>query len=74
MSEIIQMIMRQTNYNENEAQEKLNMHNNDAIKVIEEYMGITPTKNEPIKSVNQEKYKQFMDVFTKPKSPKKAKF
>jgi len=59
MSEIIQMIMRQTNYNENEAQEKLNMHNNDAIKVIEEYMGITPTKNDSIKSVNQEKYKQF---------------
>lgn len=59
MSELVQMIMRQTNYHENEAQEKLKAHNNDPIKVIEEYMGITHQKEEPIKSVNQEKYKQF---------------
>lgn len=59
MSEVISMIMRQTNYDENEAQNKLKLHNNDAMKVIEEYMGITPKKEDAIKSVNQEKYKQF---------------
>ncbi len=59
MSELIHMIMRQTNYDENEAQNKLKLHGNDAMKVIEEYMGITPKKEDAIKSVNQEKYKQF---------------
>ena len=59
MSELIHMIMRQTNYDENEAQNKLKLHGNDAMKVIEAYMGITPKKEDAIKSVNQEKYKQF---------------
>jgi hypothetical protein len=59
MSETVSMILRQTNYTEKEAQEKLVLHNNDAIKVIEEYMGIVPKKETAITSVNQEKYKQF---------------
>lgn len=59
MSETVSMILRQTNYTEKEAQEKLAAHNNDAMKVIEEYMGIAPKKEETITSVNQEKYKQF---------------
>ena len=59
MSETVSMIMRQTNYTEKQAQEKLDAHNNDIMKVIEEYMGIVPKKEEAISSVNQEKYKQF---------------
>ena len=59
MTEIIEMIMRQTNYTEIEVKEKLITHNNDAMKVIEEYIGIIPKKDPPMTSVNQEKYKQF---------------
>lgn len=59
MSEAVSVIIRQTNYTEKEAEEKLAIHNNDVMKVIEEYMGIVPKKETAITSVNQEKYKQF---------------
>ena len=63
MENNIQIIIRQTNYNENEAKEKMQKHNNNHIKVIEEYMGISHEKeNKPIVSVNQEKYKQFRNL------------
>jgi hypothetical protein len=59
MSQEISMIMRQTNYSEEVAKNKLNQHNNNIMKVIEEYMGIKEEKKAPMVSVNQEKYNHF---------------
>ena len=57
----IQIIMNQTNYTHQEAYDKLCIHNFDKIKVIKEYIGIPlrTEKTKPIKSVNQEIYKQI---------------
>ena len=57
-NEKIQMILRQTDYNEDVAYQKLGEHNDDPIKVIKSYLGITE-KKAPIKSVNQEIYRQL---------------
>ena len=54
----IQTVMRQTDYNEETAREKLSEHDFDEIATIKSYLGITK-KKEPIKSVNQEIYKQL---------------
>ena len=54
----IQTVMRQTDYNEETAREKLAEHDFDEIATIKSYLGITK-KKEPIKSVNQEIYKQL---------------
>lgn len=56
--EKIQKILRQTNYSEQIAFDKLQLFNNDEILVIEDYLGIKP-KLEPIKSINQAIYKEF---------------
>jgi hypothetical protein len=55
----IKIILRQTNYTEGEAKEKLILYNYDHIKVIKSYFGIEEKKEKPIKSVNQEIYKQI---------------
>ena len=57
--ELIQIIMRQTDYNEEIAREKLIESNFDTILVIKKYMGLNDKKPETIKSVNQEIYKQL---------------
>ena len=58
--EMVQMILRQTNYSETEARDKLKEFNNDAILVIKSYFGIAEKKApEKVRSVNQEIYKQF---------------
>lgn len=56
----IQVILRQTNYSEEEAREKLKEHNYDHLKVIKSYLGLTE-KKAPVekKSVNQEIYRQL---------------
>jgi len=54
--------MRQTDYSEEIAREKLLECDNSHIKVIKMYMGITdkpPAPSNNIKSVNQEIYKQI---------------
>jgi lysyl-tRNA synthetase class II len=55
----IQVILRQTDYSEEVAREKLKESNFDHILVIKSFMGITEKKEPPIKSVNQEIYKQL---------------
>ena len=55
----IQIILRQTDYSEDVAREKLKESNFDHILVIKYFMGITEKKAPPIKSVNQEIYKQL---------------
>ena len=58
-SEKIQMIIRQTDYTEEVAREKLMAHNDDPIKVIKDYMGIVEKHKPAPKSLNQEIYRQI---------------
>jgi hypothetical protein len=59
IDEKIQKVIRQTNYSEAIAREKLKENNFDEIATIKDYLGITKKEREPIKSVNQEIYKQM---------------
>ena len=56
----IQMVMRQTDYTEEKAREKLGEFKFDEMAVIRDYFGINEKKVKPkIESVNQEIYKQL---------------
>ena len=56
----VQIVMRQTDYTENIAREKLGQFNFDELAVIRDYFGITEKKEpEKIKSINQAIYKQL---------------
>lgn len=56
----IQIIIRQTEYCEEEAREKLIQFDFNEISVIKDYLGITEKKTPaPIKSINQAIYKQL---------------
>ena len=55
----IEIIMRQTDYTESEARGKLILYDFDHIKVIKSFFGIQEKKKIPIKSINQEIYKQI---------------
>ena len=57
--ENISIIMRQTDYTEEMAIQKLEEFNNDYVKVIKDYLGISEKKVSVTKSVNQEIYKQL---------------
>jgi len=57
--EKIQKIIRQTDYNEEEAKEKLIENGFDEILTIKAYLGITEKKISQVTSVNQEIYKQL---------------
>jgi hypothetical protein len=59
IDEKIQKILRQTDYSEDKAREKLKEYNFDEILVIKAYFGIIDKKPNQIKSVNQEIYKQL---------------
>ena len=58
-NELIQMIMRQTDYTEDVSREKLIENNYNSLLVIKKYMGLDNKPKETIKSVNQEIYKQL---------------
>jgi metal-responsive CopG/Arc/MetJ family transcriptional regulator len=57
----IDIIIRQTNYTEKEAREKLAEYNYDYVAVIKAYLGIHTTEKKALepKSLNQEIYKQM---------------
>ena len=55
----VEIIMRQTDYTEAIANEKLKEFNYDHMAVIRSYFGIPEKKELPVKSVNQEIYKQL---------------
>lgn len=59
IDENVQVIMRQTDYTEEMAKEKLKEFNYDHIAVIKSYLGVTEKKTAPVKSLNQEIYKQL---------------
>jgi hypothetical protein len=55
----IQLILRQTDYTEEEALAKLLECNEDAMLVIKKFLGIPDKKQTQVSSVNQEIYKQL---------------
>ena len=59
IQEKVEMILRQTDYTEEEAKNKLKEFNYDHIQVVKSYLGIPEKKPVPIKTVNQEIYKQI---------------
>ena len=61
ISEKVEMIMRQTDYDAETAERKLLEFNDDALKVIKHYLGILdkPVQKTQLKSVNQEIYRQL---------------
>jgi low affinity Fe/Cu permease len=59
INEKIQVILRQTDYTEEIALEKLKDNNFDEIKTIKSYFGIEEKKPSQIKSINQEIFKQI---------------
>jgi len=59
----IQFIMTQTNYDEIEATQKLEEFNNDTMKVVSEYLGIAPKKDENAnKTKNQKVFSVIRDI------------
>lgn len=59
----IQFIMTQTNYDESEATQKLEACNNDVMKVVGEYLGIAPKKDEHAKKTkNQKVFSVIRDI------------
>ena len=59
INNMVQVILRQTDYSEDIAREKLKEANFDHILVIKSFLGITEKKAPQIKSKNQEIYKQL---------------
>ena len=65
---VIDLIIRQTNYDETEAMNKLLEHDNDYLKVIKNYMNPTNIKttnhidNHPKKTTNQLMYGEFRNL------------
>ena len=59
INEKIQIILRQTDYNEETAIKKLKENNYDEIAIIKSYLGISEKKTNSMKSINQEIYKQL---------------
>jgi hypothetical protein len=59
IEEKVQKILRQTDYTFELALEKLKENNYDEISTIKSYFGITEKKEQQIKSVNQEIYRQL---------------
>jgi hypothetical protein len=59
LEEKIQMILRQTNYNEEQVREKMIDFNGDHIAIIKSFLGISEKKEQSIKTINQEIYRQI---------------
>ena len=60
-NEDVQVILRNTDYSEEVAIAKMKLFNYDHLKVIRDYLGLADKKEKPIRSINQEIYKQFRD-------------
>jgi len=62
----IQFIVSQTNYDECEALEKLESCSNDVVKVVSDYLGITPKEDQNLKKTkNQKVYSVIRDIMDK---------
>lgn len=73
LEERILLVMRQTDYTQEVAREKLTAHNYDAIKCIKAYMGIVEKKAPTQVSLNQQIYRQLrnqLGAVALPEQPK----
>ena len=62
----IQFIVSQTNYDECEALQKLESCGNDVVKVVSDYLGITPKEDVNLKKTkNQKVYSVIRDIMDK---------
>lgn len=62
----IQFIVSQTNYDECEALQKLESCSNDVVKVVSDYLGITPKEDVNLKKTkNQKVYSVIRDIMDK---------
>ena len=62
----IQFIVSQTNYDECEALQKLESYSNDVVKVVSDYLGITPKEDVNLKKTkNQKVYSVIRDIMDK---------
>jgi hypothetical protein len=62
----IQFIVSQTNYDECEALQKLESCSNDVVKVVSDYLGITPKEDHNLKKTkNQKVYSVIRDIMDK---------
>lgn len=59
INEKLQLVLRQTDYTEEKAIEKLHKFDYNHILVIKDFLGIPLHKDNKIKSVNQEIYRQI---------------
>jgi hypothetical protein len=59
LNELVEIVMRQTDYNLDLTKDKLAEFNYDHIKVIKNYFGIIDKKEKLFKSANQEIYRQI---------------
>jgi hypothetical protein len=59
IDEKIQIVMRQTDYNEEIARMKLSENGFDEIATIKSYLGVPEKKSTQVTSINQEIYKQL---------------
>jgi hypothetical protein len=67
INEKIQIILRQTDYTEEIAREKLKEYNYNQVAVIKSYFGIPEKKERIAKSLNQEIYKHLREKFNETK-------
>lgn len=58
-SRLVQIVMNQTTYTEQEAKDKLATHHNDVYKTLREFMSIPEPTTKKITSVNQTIYKEI---------------
>ena len=62
----IQFIVSQTNYDECEALQKLESCGNDVVKVVSDYLGITPKEDQNLKKTkNQKVYSVIREIMDK---------
>jgi hypothetical protein len=64
----LELVLNQTNYTIEEAQQKLKEHNNDEMKVLYEYLGIDKLRtNQPKEKItkNQKIYKAIRTIMDK---------
>ena len=57
--ELVDLVCRQTKYNEKEAKEQLILVDYDYMRVLRNYMGISKKEAQPIGSINQTIFKEF---------------
>ena len=70
---LIEMVMRNTDYTEDQAEQKLVAHNNDITSVIREYLSGTPIEtivSEESKSTNQRVYQEIRHYLDENRIPR----